>query len=456
MLRRIGFFFMVVEAVLGADLAAAAVRLEAIASRDGARLGPGEALFTDPVEVRAEGFAPGARVTLVASDGAQLSRAEFQVGDSGVLSTAVDAPSAGTYSGVDPDGLFWSMGPADPASPDDPLPSGSPFHVEISARESGAEVARAVLQRTALLPGVRQMELTGDGLVGALYLPAPGPGGGLPPVVITLGGSEGGSSSARYLAAELAGHGIAGLAIGYFGEPGLPPELSQVPLEIIERAIAYLRARADVDATRIGIEGGSRGGELALLAGARFPEIAATVALVPSDLVWGAPDPSGAAREVSSWTWRGEDLPFVSSHGAQPSFEPMPGGGFLIDYVQMFIDALGASTDEELAGARIPAERSIGRVLALGGEADHIWPSCRFVRSLGERLRAAGREGDEAACYAGAGHDLAAGPGFSTLARAADEGQGQMLAYGGLAAATAHAQRAAFGRALAFLRETLR
>jgi len=59
-------------------------------------------------------------------------------------------------------------------------------------------------------------------------------------------------------------------------------------------------AGSEVDPHAIGVIGGSRGGEAALLLGASFPQLAAIVAEVPSGVAWGAPRADGS--ETSSWT----------------------------------------------------------------------------------------------------------------------------------------------------------
>lgn len=104
---------------------------------------------------------------------------------------------------------------------------------------------------------MRTTAVRDDGLVGVLCVPDGGPAA---PGVLLLGGSEGGlhERDARVLAAE----GFTVLALAYFGAPGLPPGLVDVPLEYFSRGLDLLAARAP---GRLGVLGGSRGGEAALL-----------------------------------------------------------------------------------------------------------------------------------------------------------------------------------------------
>jgi dienelactone hydrolase len=70
--------------------------------------------------------------------------------------------------------------------------------------------------------------------------------------------------------------------------------------------------------------GPSRGGELALLLGATFPDINAASAWVPSGIVFW---PIGLAenddpRPPASWTFRGKPLPYLQENNE--SVEPLP------------------------------------------------------------------------------------------------------------------------------------
>ncbi len=112
-------------------------------------------------------------------------------------------------------------------------------------------------------------------LVGELHLPA---GAGRAPALLILGGSEGGHGPAFHFAAAFAKRGFASLGLAYFGDPGLPATLENVPLEYFAKAIDWLSAQPGVDPARIGVFGGSKGAEAALLIAARDRRITAVVA----------------------------------------------------------------------------------------------------------------------------------------------------------------------------------
>ena len=127
--------------------------------------------------------------------------------------------------------------------------------------------------RTMIDPGLRSIVVRDDGLVGTLLLPAGPPPH---PVVIAVGGSAPGIFALPAL--RLAAHGIATLALAYFGMEHLPQELTRIPLEYFGRAIRWLASREELRPGAVGIAGGSRGGELALLIAATYSEIKAVAA----------------------------------------------------------------------------------------------------------------------------------------------------------------------------------
>ena len=132
------------------------------------------------------------------------------------------------------------------------------------------------------------------------------------PGVVALGGSDGGIPD--YFLELLVPAGFACLALAYFDAPDTQRSLIEVPLERIERGLRYVRAHPRVTARKcVTIIGSSKGGELALLTAATFPDLTGSVVVyTPSAVVWAGLDftqPFGPPR--SSWSHRGRPLPFV-------------------------------------------------------------------------------------------------------------------------------------------------
>src|SRR5262249_58035877 len=136
--------------------------------------------------------------------------------------------------------------------------------------------------------------LSEDGLVGRLVCPQVG-ASALP--VLVLHGSDGTLDTTARVAEELASKGHASLALQYFGGPGLPPDLIEVPLEYVERGIAFLVTRSG--SRRVALLGISKGGELALLVASRSPQVGAVMAVLAGSPVWPGVTRSGVAPRQS-------------------------------------------------------------------------------------------------------------------------------------------------------------
>src|SRR5215470_13084052 len=81
---------------------------------------PSRPLIDDPAGIVISGCAPGGPVTVTASsliDGyAHEAAATFTADHTGLVDTARHASTAGSYTGTDPFGLWWSATPAGPAA----------------------------------------------------------------------------------------------------------------------------------------------------------------------------------------------------------------------------------------------------------------------------------------------------------------------------------------------------
>jgi len=206
--------------------------------------------------------------------------------------------------------------------------------------------------------------------------------------VLALGGSDGGIPD--YLLRLLVPEGFACLALAYFNTPDTQPALVEVPLERIERGLRWMRAHPKVTAQgdRIAVLGGSKGGELSLLAAATFPDLVGpVVAYTPSSVVWAGIDfsqPRGSTR--SSWSLAGEPLPCVPyPSGVGPSSSER-GLSVLPIYDR------GLENAAAVAQAAIQIERATGPVLVISGGDDRMWPAERMCVMVVDRARRAGRE----------------------------------------------------------------
>lgn len=194
------------------------------------------------------------------------------------------------------------------------------------------------------------------------------------PAIILLGGSEGGDSM-KAAAPRFTQFGYVAVSVAYFRVPGLPQSLENVPVETIGNALADIAKRSDVDANRIAIMGGSKGGELALLAASLYPQIHAVVAYVPSPFAWQGIADGPEAAPQSSWSFNGKKLPFVAYTQAM-------GAQFGSAYVHHTpLDLRGAYDDamqrnaSQIPAAMFQLENIHGPVLLIGADDDKLWDS---------------------------------------------------------------------------------
>ena len=197
--------------------------------------------------------------------------------------------------------------------------------------------------------------------------------------VLVLSGSSGRVETDR--CRLLASHGVAAASIRYFGGPGQPGEARLMPLETFDDVLADLHARYE----RLVVLGTSWGAQAALLLGTLHPEIDAVVGISPTYVSWAGLSQERPQR--SSWTLRGEQVPFVpfddeaieqavkEAYGEPPSF------------CEAYLSALEKYADR-VPAATIPVERIAGDVVLVAGGDDALWPSVLFAEAVRRRRTA--------------------------------------------------------------------
>jgi hypothetical protein len=212
---------------------------------------------------------------------------------------------------------------------------------------------------------------------GVLWLPDEPPRA----AVLVVAGSSGRIDSDR--ARVFAEHGAIAASIRWFGGPGQPPGVCEVPLETFTAA---LDALCRYDPPKLGMIGLSKGAEAALLTGIRDDRLDLVGAFAPTSVVWAnvGPGRDGVTKPYrSSWTWRGEPLPFVPYDDAEPDQEPPVA-------CRPQYERSIAAYPAEAAAAAIPVERIRGELVLVAGADDEMWQSTDFAREIAARRRAAG------------------------------------------------------------------
>lgn len=387
-----------------------------------------------PVPVVVTGLAPAQRVTIVAErvisgDGppsAFRSEAAYDANSLGVIDLAAQAPVEGDYTGVDASGLFWSMRPLK-QPPTDVAPNQARITVELAGTPIASAVTRfqygtsdVVAEPISAFPGAMLYKRSSIHRL---------------PVVIALGGSEGGSSFGRQLGPWLAGQGYAVVALPYYVPdwsdeklPGLPVDFADIPVDRLEQVQQWIKTRADLNARRIGLYGVSKGGEFSIIAASRFPWLKAVAAVVPSDVVWEGWGPNVKADDTrSSFSWNGRPLDYVPYKGMRDTIAALYRGERRALRVP-HEEGRAANPARALSG-RIPIERYRGALLVAGGDADQTWPSGSMVRTIGNTRAESGLR-TVVLTFADAGHGLSGSgwepqnyPGFETNAAATAHAQ---------------------------------
>ncbi|MBS2963116.1 acyl-CoA thioesterase/BAAT N-terminal domain-containing protein [Actinocrinis puniceicyclus] len=374
-------------------------------------------LADQPVHIEVTGVPPGRRVTLVSSavdyrKAPWQAEATFDADASGVVDPGTQAPTSGTYRGVHPAGLLWSMNPVagdpDTAALIPRFPQYAPsFVIGLAVYMDGRRVASAHLTREWMTPGAthRRLTLARDGVVGDLFLPPPGTAPH--PAVLTFGGSEGGESM-NFTAALLAGHGYPALSLGYFALPGLPAALSGIPMEYFAAAARVLAAQPGVSPGHVLAMGYSRGTEAALLLADLFPGLVHGAVLYAPSAVVHLGYPNGDA----AWTLGGAPVAFD----------------------------------------QIPVDQVSGPVLAIGGGDDGLWDSYgSSVRINAELTRLGNPYPHRALLFPGAGHGLGTFPYLPAGTSQLDPLTHELIFSGGTRPANEAAQLAGWSSILSLL-----
>jgi dienelactone hydrolase len=350
-------------------------------------------------EVTVTGMKPGATVTLTGLRRSRDGNRTFV----GEVRRPADRRGRVRLSETPDDmALFWAAKPRDVVAGDP-----EPGTVLLVATDGAVRAQAAALTTPPASAYTVSSDTPFPGAVWAMPV-----GAKRPPVIIVLGGSEGGNSTATTYAPLFAARGYAVLGLPYYngvgagGIAGLPTAFAEIPVDRLEQARAWLAARGDVGAERIGIWGVSKGAEFALIAASRYPWLKAVAAIVPTDVVWEGwgrpPNP-----RFSSFSVAGQALPFVPYDDIEGEFAKFGTGG-RPDLRRAHADGR-VKNPARVAEARIPIERYAGPLLVAGGGKDTVWPSFEMTEAIRATRLKAGRP-VVAIAEPGAGHALA-GPG---------------------------------------------
>ncbi|CAL1536299.1 unnamed protein product [Lymnaea stagnalis] len=222
-------------------------------------------LIDEEVNIRVSGLKQGQKITIQTymkeGDKTFGSCAHFTADCQGTVDTCRDQSQGGTFTGVEPMGLFWSARPTPGVKPGRLLKADimSPYDVTIAVQDDFKEfdslpwsdnlpcLTSCQLQRSYVTSGVQRFPIKINELQGTFFTP---PGPGPFPAVLDMFGFSGGIIELR--SALLASHGFASLTLGYVDLPGLPQREHHLDFNYFLKAFDWLASHPKVDPNRLG------------------------------------------------------------------------------------------------------------------------------------------------------------------------------------------------------------
>ncbi|XP_029903168.1 acyl-coenzyme A thioesterase 1 [Myripristis murdjan] len=347
-------------------------------------------LFDKAVQIKVEGLAPRQRVELrskLVDDRGVIFKASarYAADETGQVDVNRSPSLGGSYTGVEPMGLFWAMAPETPHSKLLKKNVLSPTLVEIGAlcEDTGEVLASETNERGFMTEGMRRIPLQEDRIRGVLFLP---PGEGPFPGILDLYTFGGGLCEPR--ASLLASKGFAVLALAYYRYQDLPKTPPKhFDLEYFEEALNFLKRQPQVQDPGIGILSISHSGGMALSMSSFFSGISASVCINCCN-----------ANTVIPLRHKDTVIPIL-----MPDVENVKiSDSGLVD----IRDALPDTILEKHQASVIPIERASCQFLFAASEDDRNWNSPLFAKRATERLRNHGKETFELVQYPKAGHLL--------------------------------------------------
>ncbi|XP_065809725.1 acyl-coenzyme A thioesterase 5-like isoform X1 [Labrus bergylta] len=348
-------------------------------------------LFDDPIQVKVAGLKSRQVVTMRArstDDRGMVfsSLGTYRADGNGEIDVDKDPSLSGSYIGVEPMGLLWSMKPDILHKTFQKTNSLNPHVVRFSVHEEEGEgrmLAEATNERLLIGDGVSRIPVKEGNIRGVLFTP---PGAGPFPAVLDLYTFGGGLSEKR--ASLLASRGFVVLTVALYGHDDMPKNIKEVHLDYFEESIEFLKRQNKVGSKGVGMISLSKSGDLALSVASYLPGVEATVWI----------NGCSANTALPLYYKKSQILPALMFDVSR--MIPSESGAYNIKYVTN--DPLL----EENKATLIPIEKAKGRFLFVVSEDDLNWDSKTYTEEMVERLKHHGKDNFESMCYPRAGHYL--------------------------------------------------
>lgn len=203
-------------------------------------------------------------------------------------------------------------------------------------------------------------------------------------VVIVVSGSNGGMGMTKDCAEFYCKNDIPALAVALFKTKETPKNLDRIPIEYISSAIAWLKEQGY---EKIGIDGTSKGSEIALLAASIFSELSCVIARVPSHFISEGLTVCGKSKRpsgTSCWSYEGNEVPFAPYKAREFNVPKI-----LIKEKEMYL--LGINGEKTVTSETlIPIEKIKAPILFLSAVNDTVWPSYESSLYMENHLKNSG------------------------------------------------------------------
>lgn len=405
-----------------------------------------DSLADEAIELSVHGLPPSSKITLrsevVVRHKFRFSAFGFHHTDSkGSLLTSHDPSVGGTYMGVDPMGLIWSLQPAKGERrglrylPDVLVPSEIKLSVYRGHKEESDDtekLAETTIRRHFISDDVSFEHVRHGRVRGILFRPKdksrkyPG--------LVDVYGSGGGVMAHR--AALLASKGFVTLALAFFRYEDLPKRMFEIDMDYFLEAVDYLRQLESVNSCGVGVVGISKGADLIVDVAVLSPHVKATAFI------------NGFCFTQFSKLFFKDEVYRVPTE---------------VDWTHAYEDENKNIVckdchiiDEFPASSALPVERIHGKIGFFVSGDDLNLPSLSSAQFLMEKMKKNGREEDsELHLFDGAGHLLE--PPFlpHCAAQYMPHMGGHVVAYGGTPAAHKEAQLRFWRLLVDFLRRNL-
>ncbi|XP_061879111.1 acyl-coenzyme A thioesterase 3-like isoform X1 [Entelurus aequoreus] len=371
--------------------------LSAIAQRDAMvpqvrlRLLPSaRCLFDEPVQVMVDSLRPRQVVTMRAKATDERgvifrSSAIYRANGSGHIDLKRDPALSGSYVGVEPMGLLWSMKADMPHKYFHWNLALNPHVVKFSVHdgvpeedEEGGALAEATNERCLIADGVSRVVIREETFSGVLFTPA---GQGPFPGVLDLS-----TFMCEKRASLLANKGFMVLTISVFNDK--PASIKHLNLDYFEEAVRFLQQQPKAGGQGIGVLSRSKAGDIGL-------SLASFTSCVKA-VVWI----NGCSANIAyPLHYKNRQVLSVLGHNLSKVM-PTPSGASIVKF------GVDDPETEENKGSVVPVEKANAHFLLVASEDDLNWDSKAFMEGIERRLKREGKNNFECVCYPRAGHML--------------------------------------------------